>query len=56
MKIKQNIFSHNSKGQNHGYQERYADNKLYFRGSLKNGKIHGYVERTWGKQTLFYIR
>lgn len=41
---KKQIVTKNYKGQFHGYQEWYANNKLAIRGMAKNGQQLGYVE------------
>jgi hypothetical protein len=49
------IRNHNKKGQQHGYQERYWDNKLSYRGNTKNNKSIKYTEYHLVKRTRFYI-
>lgn len=46
----------NLKGQLHGYQEWYLDNKLWVRGIIKHGDRIGYYERHNWEETNFYIR
>ena len=38
------INNFNSKIERHGYQEFYYNNKLYYRGTWKNGLEFGYIE------------
>jgi hypothetical protein len=54
--MKEDIINFNSKEQYHGYQERYLNDKLYYRGNSKNGERYGYGESHGRKQTNFYIR
>ena len=49
------IRNYNKKGQYHGYQELYWDNKLSYRGNMKNYLRIGYTEYHMAKQTNFYI-
>ena len=57
MKNKEDMTNYNSKGQFHGYQERYHyDNKLMVRGNSKNGLDVGYQEWHNVKETEYYIR
>ena len=55
-----NITNRNTKGQSHGYQERYLFNQPWHRGCFKNGNIIGYFERhqkIFGIiETKFYIK
>ena len=53
-----NITNYNSKGEWHGYQERYMDKKcntLWYRGNTKNNDSIGYEEYHLIKQTRYYI-
>ena len=49
------IRNHNKKGQQHGYQERYWDNKLSYRGNMKNNESIKYTEYHLVNRTRFYI-
>ena len=51
-----NITNTNSKGQYHGYQERYWSDKLGYRTNYKNDKFIGYHEIHFNKITRYYIR
>ena len=50
------IINFNSKEQYHGYQERYLNDKLYYRFNFKNGERYGYGEYHYNKKTRYYIR
>jgi hypothetical protein len=50
------IRNKNNKGQSHGYQEWYGDNKLVLRGNFKNGNRIGYEELHHSKQIRFFIK
>ena len=50
-----NIYNYNSKKQLHGYQEKYWNNILRFRGNYKNGLRIGYLEWHYDKETEYYI-
>ena len=64
--MKQNIENSNHKGETHGYQQWYgADNKMWLRGTWKNGQEIGYEECNdvsgkslgeEGSEANFYIR
>ena len=60
MEIYKDIDPTNLKGQLHGYQEWYAENKLWIRGlvrcNYKNGQEIGYEEWHNNTQTNFYIK
>ena len=50
------IENYNSKGELHGYQERYGyDDDIFVRGHSKNDKDIGYNEWHMNKQTAYYI-
>ena len=49
--MNKDIKNHNDKGQLHGYQERYDNNKLAIRINMYNGLPNGYLEYHL-KQTL----
>jgi hypothetical protein len=52
-----NINNFNKKGQRHGYQEWYHDNKkISHRGNWRNNKMIGYVEWYGMNETNFHIR
>jgi len=61
MKQKQDIEPLDSNGKNHGYQEWYDDNEIWYRGIYKHGLEIGYAElnininQRSNQQTLFYI-
>ncbi len=58
------INNFNKKGQRHGYQELYEDDKLWIRSNYKNGEPIGYIEINTsegvigkkGTLVFFYIR
>ena len=61
MKVNKDIEPRNTKGEVHGYQERYHNNKLYVRCNYKNGLGVGYYEwhlqsYDYQLQTRFHIR
>lgn len=49
------IRNYNKKGQLHGYNERYNNDKISLRGNWKNDTRIGYTESHWAKTTNFYI-
>ena len=53
---KKTITNSNEKGQDHGYQEFYVNNKIYYRGIRKNNKPIGYEEQHYFKETTYYIK
>lgn len=56
--MNKDITNYNSKGEWHGYQERYWDkecNTLWYRTNYKNGSLIGYEEYHLIKQTRYYI-
>jgi hypothetical protein len=62
---KTDVDNFNYKGHRHGYQEWYANAKLFYRGTYKNNLEVGYVEHNLygvfgigdvGTITEFYIR
>jgi hypothetical protein len=53
---KTDIDTFNYKGQSHGYQEWYANAKLFYRGIYRNDLEVGYEEWHSTKSTNFYIR
>ena len=56
MEIYKDIDPTNLKGQLHGYQEWYDDDKLVLRGHSKNDMDIGYQEYHRLKQTEFHIK
>ena len=51
------IVNYNNKGQLHGYQEWYTDNKkISHRGNWRNNKMIGYIEWYGTKETNFHIK
>ena len=50
------VVNKNDKGGLYGYQERYNNSILYFRGIYKNDLEVGYDEWHSSKETEFYIR
>ncbi len=55
-KRKKTITNSNEKGQDHGYQEFYVNNKLLLRVCCKNNQAIGYEEQHYFKETTYYIR
>jgi len=53
--MKKEINTKNDKGEWHGYQKWYWDNKLMYRCNFKNGRLIGYSERHGSKQTRYNI-
>jgi hypothetical protein len=51
-----NISNYNSKYEYHGYQQRYWDDILYYRGKWIHGNEIGYEEAYVVKTVNFYIR
>ena len=49
------IENKNSKGEHHGYQEWYLDNKLWLRVVYKNSEPIGYEDDQRKKETNYYI-
>jgi len=56
MKQNKDIKTFNDKGEYHGYQEWYDNNKPFLRCMAKNSKVVGYSEWYESKQTMFIIR
>jgi len=56
MKQNKDIRTFNSKGERHGYQELYNNNKSFIRCTYKNNLVMGYFEWHLGEQTRFHIR
>jgi hypothetical protein len=56
MKTPKHIEPRNTKGQWHGYQEWYKDDKMLLRGTYKHGKDYGYEEHHQENETNFYIK
>ena len=54
--MNKDIKNYNNKGQLHGYQEWYVNNKIYYRGIRKNNKPIGYEEYHRYKITRFNIK
>ena len=54
--MKQDIDNYNDKGQRHGYQELYNNNKLILRIKMYNGNLNGYYENHIIKHTTYNIR
>ena len=55
MNEKKDIETTNTNGNPHGYQEWYAENKLWIRGLVKHGNVLGYYENHYVKHTRFQI-
>lgn len=46
------IRTKNEKGHEHGYQEWYIDNELWYRGNYKHGEEIGYAEINIGEGSI----
>lgn len=49
------IRNYNKKGERHGYNERYYNGKMIFRGKYINDNLMGYSEWYYIKETIFHI-